>query len=89
MKDLLWLLFPVDASPAVIVPEFEAGKARALNLQTFTYLDEDGPALAFHEACASLEVSGARIGVEGLRMRLLEARYLERYAPDVELDGCG
>ncbi|TFG70237.1 MAG: peptidase M24 family protein, partial [Anaerolineales bacterium] len=40
---------------------------------------------AFHEACASLEVSGARIGVEGLRMRLLEARYLERYAPDVEL----
>ena len=78
-------LIPVDAPPAVVVPEFEAGKARALGLEVFTYLDEDGPALAFHEACAKLEVSSARVGVEALQMRLLEARYLERYAPDVEI----
>jgi Xaa-Pro dipeptidase len=79
------VLLPVDAPPAVIVPEFEAGKARALGFQTFTYFDEDGPALAFHEACASLEISSARVGVESLHMRLLEARYLERYAPDIEI----
>jgi Xaa-Pro dipeptidase len=78
-------LIPVDALPAVVVPEFEAGKARALGMQTFSYFDEDGPALAFHEACATLEVSSARVGVEALRMRLMEARYLERYAPDVEI----
>ena len=78
-------LLPVDAAPAVVVPEFEAGKARSLGYQTFTYLDEDGPALAFHEACATLEVSNARIGVESLRMRLMEARLLERYAPEVEI----
>jgi Xaa-Pro dipeptidase len=79
------ILLPVDTSPAAIVPEFEAGKARAIDFQTFTYMDEDGPGLAFHEASANLEISGARIGVENLRMRLLELRYLERYAPDVEI----
>ncbi|MDF1514408.1 MAG: aminopeptidase P family protein [Anaerolineae bacterium] len=75
------VLVPVDALPAAIVPEFEAGKARAIGMQTFTYMDEDGPALAFHEACATMELSGARVGVESMRMRLMEARYLERYAP--------
>lgn len=79
------VLCPVDASPAIVLPELEAGKAENLGFEVFTYTDEEGYALAFHEACATLELAEARIGVEALRMRLLEARILQRYAPDVDL----
>jgi Xaa-Pro dipeptidase len=78
-------LLPVDASPAVVLPELEAGKAASEGYETFTYTDEDGYTLAFHEACASLELAEARVGVEALRMRVLEAHILERFAPGVEL----
>jgi len=80
-------LFPVDAPPAIVLPALEAPKLEtaACALESFPYTDEEGPALAFHQACAALELAEARIGVEGLRMRLMEARYLERYAPGCEL----
>lgn len=78
-------LIPVDADPAMVLPELEAGKAEQAGIQAFAYTDEEGYALAFHEACAHLELAEARIGVEALRMRLLEARILQRYAPDVIL----
>jgi Xaa-Pro dipeptidase len=76
-------LIPLDQPPAVVLPALEAGKVEAFD--TFSYTDEDGYALAFHEACASLELAEARIGVEAQHMRLFEARILERYAPDSEL----
>jgi Xaa-Pro dipeptidase len=75
----------VDAPPAFVLPEFEASKATSAGLKVFTYTDEEGYALAFHEACATLELADARLGVESLRMRLLEARILQRYAPGAEL----
>lgn len=80
-------LFPVDAPPAVVLPALEAPKLEhaAFPLEVFTYTDEEGPALAFHQACAALELAEARIGAEALRMRLLEMRFLERYAPDCQL----
>lgn len=78
-------LFPVDAPPAIVLPAFESAKAAAAEIEAFPYTDEEGYALAFHEACAALELAEARIGVEALRMRLLEARILQRYAPGVEL----
>lgn len=76
-------LFPVDAPPALVLPAFEAGKVA--DLEVFVYTDEEGYTMAFHEACASLELAEARIGVESLRMRLLEARILQRYAPGADL----
>lgn len=79
------VLCPVDAPPAFVLPEFEASKATSAGFEVFTYTDEEGYALAFHEACATLELADARLGVEALRMRLLEARILQRYAPGVEL----
>lgn len=78
-------LCPVDALPAVVLPELEAGKAERAGFRAFAYTDEEGYALAFHAACATLELAEARIGVELLRMRLLEARILQRYAPGAEL----
>ena len=62
---------PVDAPPVIVLPELEAGKAERAGFRAFTYTDEEGYALAFHEACAILELAEARIGVELLRMRLL------------------
>jgi len=76
-------LLPVDAQPSIVLPEFEAGKADGFT--TFTYTDEDGYAMAYSQACAALELADARVGVEALQMRLLEARVLERFAPDIEL----
>ncbi|MBN1486567.1 MAG: aminopeptidase P family protein [Anaerolineae bacterium] len=78
-------LFPVDDAPAVILPELEAGKAHAAGIQAFTYTDEEGYALSFHEACARLELAEVRVGIETLRMRMLEARILQRYIPGLEL----
>lgn len=71
-------LIPVDQPPVMVVPALEAGKVS--ELEAFAYTDEEGYAMAFHEACVALELADARIGVEALRMRLLEARLLERYA---------
>jgi Xaa-Pro dipeptidase len=76
-------LILADRAPALVLPALEAEKAAAFD--TFAYTDEEGYALAFHEACASLELAEARIGVEAQHMRLFEARILERYAPDSEL----
>ena len=81
------VFLPVDRPPAIVLPELEAPKLKgaAVELRAYTYTDEEGPALAFHQVCAGLELAEARIGVEGLRMRLMEARLLERYAPDCQL----
>jgi Xaa-Pro dipeptidase len=80
-------ILPADDPPAIVLPTLEAPKLErsALELRAFPYTDEEGPALAFHQACAALELAEARIGVESLHMRILEARYLERYAPGCEL----
>ena len=76
-------LLPVDARPSIVLPGFEAGKAAGFD--TYTYTDEDGYAFAYSQACAALELADARVGVEALGMRLLEARTIERFAPNVEL----
>jgi Xaa-Pro dipeptidase len=78
---------PVDAAPAIVLPGLEAPKLDKipLDILAFPYTDEEGPALAFHQACASLELAEVHIGVEELQMRVMEARYLERYAPNCEL----
>jgi len=79
------VLLPVDARPAIVLPELEAGKVAAAGFDAFTYTDEDGYAFAYSQACAALELADARVGVEALGMRLLEARTIQRFAPNVEL----
>jgi len=78
-------LLAVGEPPCIVLPELEAGKARELGFRAFTYTDEEGYAMAFHEASAAVELAGARLGVEALRMRVLEERTLTRYAPQVEM----
>jgi Xaa-Pro dipeptidase len=76
-------LFPVDENPIIVLPELEAAKVgqSPVELGVFPYTDENGYTEAFQRACAALELAECLVGVEELRMRLLEARLLERYAP--------
>ena len=78
------LFLPVDDEPAIIVPRLEASKAEEAGLdpgRLFVWSDEEGYAGAFQQACAFLELSDFLLGVEALRMRVLELELLQRYAP--------
>lgn len=80
----LVLFLPADDEPAIIIPRLEAGKARDAGIdpdRTFVWSDEDGYTGAFQQACAYLELSDFLLGVEALRMRVLELELLRRYAP--------
>ncbi len=77
--------FTMDARAALVLPDLEAGKAEAAGIRTFSYTDDDGYAQAFQEACAQLKLAKLRVGVEALRMRVLESRILHRHISDVTL----
>src|SRR5262249_36776397 len=81
-------IIPTRGTPALILPAFEAGKAKAspLNAELFTYDDSNGPSAAFSEALSSLNLSGRRLGVEPRRIRFLELDLLARssHAPRPE-----
>jgi Xaa-Pro dipeptidase len=80
-------MFPVDRPPAIVLPGLEASKVEQspVWLNVFSYNDEEGYTRAFQRACASLELAECVVGVEELRIRLLEVRLLERYAPGCRL----
>jgi Xaa-Pro dipeptidase len=80
-------LIPVDRPPAIVLPAFEAVKVEraSVELGVFPYTDEEGYTVAFQSACAALHLADCMIGVEALRVRLLEVRLLERYAPGCRL----
>lgn len=80
----LVLFLPADDEPAIIIPRLEAVKARDAGIdpqRTFEWGDEEGVTGAFQQACAYLELSDFLLGVEALRMRVLELELLHRYAP--------
>jgi len=86
-------LFPMEGTPAIILPALEAPKVGGAELDAFPYTDEGGCTPALEDACAALGLAAAStrpegrgvIGVEALRMRLLEIRLLERCAPGCQL----
>lgn len=76
-------MFPRAGQPTLILPAFEASKtARSpLDWRTFTYVDGQDPLEAFQAAGEAVGLSGARIGVEALKMRVCELRLLQEAAP--------
>lgn len=71
-----------DEAPRLILPELEAGKIERarLPLQAFPYAeDERSRTQAFAQAASIL--SRRKVGIEPLRMRVLELRLLEQAAP--------
>lgn len=80
--------FPAGGQPALLVPNFEAVKAehvpQPIDWEFFTYTDEEGPDGACASACDFLGLSGKRLAVEHLTMRVLELEMIQRDAPDVQ-----
>ncbi len=74
------LFVPVEGGLRFVVPALERTKAEGLPFDTalHAWTDEDGPAAALGDAAAALSLGGARLGVEGRRIRFLELDALAR-----------
>lgn len=73
------LFIGVDGTVAAIMPALEAMKGEAVGISAdliFPYTDQQGYLPAFHNAAAMLALKGKRIGVESLKMRVLEGDLL-------------
>ncbi len=83
-------LFPTKPgqAPAIIVPALEADKpdTAPIKFQKFIYADSQGPAQAFQQACAALQIKGQTLGVEGRRMRVLETHYFTEFAAGIKFE---
>ena len=79
---LLFIL--AGQSPAIIIPSFEAVKARDAGIaeeRIFHWADDEGYRGAFQRACDDLELAGNLLGVEALHMRIFEMELLKEHAP--------
>lgn len=79
------LLVAPGKPPALVLPELELRKVDAppYELSTFPYGENPNEWIkAFAGAVNTVGLSTARVGVEVLRMRLLELQYLEEAAPN-------
>lgn len=82
------LLIRDGHKPVLVLSEFERSKAdrSSIALETQTYGEDPGRwPDAFAAAARRLDLAGARIGVEPLRMRVHELRFLEGAAPTAEV----
>ncbi len=74
-------------APALVAPGFEIAKLATMDhpfaWQTFPWSDEEGPEGAFRACAEALGLSGQRIGVEELVMRVKEYTLLSEAAPGV------
>jgi Xaa-Pro dipeptidase len=89
MERPLILLVPAEGDPAVIIPALEVQKTTAavsFPIRIFSYSDTEGHLPAFEQACQTLGLAGKRIGVEGLKMRVVEGQLFQRYAPGCTID---
>jgi Xaa-Pro dipeptidase len=80
-------IFAPQRLPVLVLPELEAGKVDQLTFQAHSYTYGEDPstrAKAFQQAASSLQLHGARVGVEPHRLRFLELRLLEGAATKVE-----
>jgi Xaa-Pro dipeptidase len=85
MERPLEVIVPRQGQPVAIVPNLEKGSFKALEFPgtIFDWRDEDGYMGAFMKAGAALPQlrDGARIGVEGQRMRVFDLFALQKALP--------
>lgn len=81
MERPLVVFFLPDREPVAVLPALEEPRLAACDIPMtlFPWADAEGYGPAFAAAAGALRLAGKRIGVEELRMRVLEARILERY----------
>lgn len=91
MERPLVVFFVPGREPVAVVPYLEADRFAEIPLpaQLFTWTDSDGYEGAFAAAAGSLDLSGKRLGVEELRMRVFEMSLVERFFPGVQIVSAG
>ena len=79
------LFLSVDGPDCIVLPDLERDSWVRLGLdaEVFAWRDEEGFAAAF--ARAGERCRARKLGVEPLRLRLLETRALERALPETEM----
>jgi len=87
MERPLVTFFAPGREPVAIVPALEQDRlaASGLPFAIFPWSDSEGYQGAFEAAAGRLDLAGKRVGVEELRMRVLEAELIRRHIPDVQL----
>jgi Xaa-Pro dipeptidase len=76
----LVLFVPKDGDPVILIPYLELPKwdEAGIHANVFAWKDAEGYEQAFQSAIRALGM-GAKIGVEGLRMRVLESFLIDEY----------
>lgn len=73
-------LFPLQGDPVLVAGNLEEAKVLGgapYPMRGFYYTDAGGPVAAFREAAQALRLGQPRLGVEHVRMRVMELRLLE------------
>jgi Xaa-Pro dipeptidase len=73
-------LYPLQGDPVIVAGNLEESKVvtgAPYAMRGFYYTDSVGPVPAFREAAQALGLAKPRIGVESVRMRVMELRLLE------------
>jgi Xaa-Pro dipeptidase len=87
MERPLVVFFVPGRDPVAVVPTLEADRLAGcgIPIKMFPWSDSEGYQAAFAAALAELNLSGRRIGVEELRMRVLEAQVIEEHAQNLRI----
>jgi Xaa-Pro dipeptidase len=82
MERPLIVFFTPGRDPVAVLPSLEADRMResGIPMTLFPWSDSEGYHGAFAAALNELKLAGKRLGVEELRMRVLEAQVIEEHA---------
>jgi len=91
MERPLVTFFVPGRNPVAVVPAFEEARLveSGIPFQTFPWYDAEGYEQAFAAAAEALQLNGKRLGVEELRMRVLELDIIRRHNPTVQIVQAG
>ncbi len=81
MERPLVVFFVPGSEPVAVVPSLEEARLAAcgIPMTLFPWSDSEGSGAAFAAAAGVLKLRGKRVGVEELRMRVLEAHLLQEH----------
>jgi len=90
MERPLVVFFAPGRDPVAVLPALEKDRlaTAGLNVEMFPWTDAEGYGKAFAAAGRSLRLRG-RLGVEELRMRVLEAQIIAEHLPDAQIVAAG
>jgi Xaa-Pro dipeptidase len=87
MERPLVVFFMPGRDPVAVLPTLEADRmtGSGIPMKLFPWSDTEGHYAAFAAALNELKLNGNRLGVEELRMRVLEAQVIEEHAHGVRI----